>query len=627
MNRKTIQTDNIWRCKSYVLTKKQTKKHMNKIYSIACLCIGLIVLSGCSDDYLDRQPETSIGASNFFKSENDLKMFVYTMYSFPDWYIYTEDAYETTDNGSNTALSELKNIMLSSNPTSETFGSGWNWGTLRTVNFFLANYRNNKLPEEVLVHYEGLARFFRARFYMNMVRRFSDVPWYDQVIGTSDEDMLYKACDPRDFVVQKIFEDYEFAAKNVKAVQPEGAVNKWVVLSYMSRDALYEGTFRKYHPELKLETTSGIYLKKAVDAAREIIDNGMFRIYSTGNFDSDYGTLFNSTDLTSNPEVIFANISKDNVKNSGWWNTYMNYEISPSKDLVQCYLMKDGTFYSAQKEYDTKLFVDEFKNRDPRLSQTLAYPGWVYERTATPYVYKHNLYRNFSGYELIKGFQNTTDQIRINDLDVPALRYAEVLLNYAEAKAEMGELNQSDLDLSVNLLRQRVDMPDMKMNPSVESIQEARYPAVKSSAQWKEILEIRRERRVELAMEGFRFDDLMRWGAGKLIEKLPRGKYFPGPGKYDMTGDGIPDVKLLPVSEEIPAAANREKNELGDLLLYYRIGPAGSNAEVYISDGDKGYVVSETNRGTFVDPKYYYRPIPKSQTVLNPNLTQIFGWE
>lgn len=600
---------------------------MKRIYSIVCLFIGLIALFGCNENYLDRQPETSIGASNFFKSENDLKMFVYTMYSFSDWYIYTEDSYSTTDNGSNTAISELKNIMLSSNPTSETFGSGWNWGTLRTVNFFLANYRNNKLPEEVLVQYEGLARFFRARFYMDMVRRFSDVPWYDKVIGTSDVDLLYKTCDPRDFVVQKIFEDYEFAAKNVKAVQPLGAVNKWVVLSYLSRDALYEGTFRKYHPELKLESTAELYLKKAADAAKQIMDNGSFRIYSTGDINSDYGILFNSIDLTSNPEVIFANICKDNVKNSGWWNTFMNYETSPSKDLIQSYLMKDGTFYSAQKDYDTKLFVEEFKDRDPRLSQTIAYPGWVYERTATPYVYKHNLYRNFTGYELIKGFQNTRDQVRINDLDVPVLRYAETLLNYAEAKAEMGQLNQNDLDLTINLLRKRVGLPNLNMNPPVDPVQEARYPNVKSSAQWKEILEIRRERRSELAMEGFRFDDLMRWAAGKLIEKLPRGKYFPGPGNYDMTGDGIPDVKLIPLSEEIPATANREKNSLGETLLYYRLGPAGSNAEVYMTDGEKGYVVSETSRGKFIEPKYYYRPIPKSQVVLNPNLKQIFGWE
>jgi starch-binding outer membrane protein, SusD/RagB family len=600
---------------------------MKKIVSIFSIAI-LLIISACNDDLLDKLPETAIGAENFFKSEEDLKMYIYNLYSFPGVVIYTNDGYNTTDNASNTAISEMKSIMLHSNPTSETFGSGWSWGALRRANFFLQYFRNNSLPEDVLVHYEGLARFFRARFYMEMVKRYSDVPWYDQLIGTSDEELLYKGRDPRAMVVEKIFEDYDFASTNVRAVQPVGAINKWAVLAFMSRDALYEGTYRKYHPELQLTNTAGTYLTMAATAAKEIMDNGGFNIYSTGNIDNDYGNLFNSTNLVGNPEVIFVNISEDGVKNSGWSNYWHDYEVSPARDLVSAYLMKDGTFFSSQPGFETKMFVDEFTNRDPRLKQTVNYPGWVYARTANPYVFPGSLSRYFTGYHLLKGFQNHTDQVRSNSIDVPLFRYAETLLIYAEAKAEMGQLSQADLDLTVNRLRRRAGMPDMAMNPSVDPVKEAKYANVKSSAQWREILEIRRERRVELAMEGYRFDDLMRWGAGKVLEKPPVGLYIPGPGNYDTTGDGIPDIKILPLSATIPAAvANREKNELGVTLLYYRIGPPDSAAEVFVTDGDKGYIIGERTRGTFVEPKYYYRPVPRTQTVLNPNLKQIFGWE
>ena len=600
---------------------------MKKIVSILSISI-LLLISACNDDFLDKFPETSIGAENFFKSEEDLKMYIYNLYSFPGVVIYTDDGYNTTDNASNTAISEMKSLMLNSNPTSESYGSGWSWGTLRRINFFLHHYRNNNLPNEVLAHYEGLARFFRARFYMGMVKRYSDVPWYDQLLGTSDVDLLYKAQDPRAFIVEKIFEDYQFAATNVRATQPAGTINKWVVLAYMSRDALYEGTYRRYHPELQLQSTAPTYLNMAKNAALEIMNNGGFTIYTTGKPESDYGTLFNSTNLTGNKEVIFVNISQDEVKNSGWWNYWHDYEISPARDLVNAYLMKDGTYYSSQQGYETNLFVKEFENRDPRLQQTIAYPGWIYGRTATPYVFPGSLSRYFTGYQLLKGFQNHTDQARSNSIDVPLVRYAETLLIYAEAQAELGQLTQADLDRTVNVLRKRAGMPDLGLNPSVDPVKEAKYPNVKVSDQWREILEIRRERRVEFGMEGYRFDDLMRWGAGKVLEKPAVGLYIPGPGNYDTTGDGIPDIKILPLSATIPPlVANREKNELGVTLLYYRIGPAGSAAEVFVTGGDKGFIVGEENRGTFVEPKYYYRPVPRTQTVLNPNLYQIFGWE
>lgn len=592
----------------------------------------IILLSACNDEFMDRFPETSIGAENFFNSEEDLKMYIYNLYDFPGIWSYTDDGYKTTDNAANTGSTEMKNIMLSSNPSSATITEGWTWTSLRNINFFLENFQNADISEDLLAHYEGLGRFFRARFYMDKVKRYSDVPWYDKVIGSSDIELLYKGRDPRDMVVQKIFEDYEFAGNNVKSGQPVGAVNKWVVLAYKARHALYEGTYRKYHPELELQSTADTYLNIAKDAAKEIIDDGGFSIFSTGDPASDYGTLFGSSDLTGNSEVIFADISEDQVRNSGYWGfIFGNYEVSPSKDLLQSYLMADGSFYSQQPGYMTKLFVEEFVDRDPRLKQTYAFPGFVLINTNTfdqgAGVYKQQLMKNFTGYHQVKGFVNDVSQSVQNSVDFPSVRLAEILLIYAEARAELGELTQEDLNLTINVLRDRAGMPHLTMNPAVDPVEEARYPNVKSNSLWKEILEIRRERRIELALEGYRFDDLMRWEAGKLIENEPIGLYFPGLGYYDISGDGVEDIVLLDISESIPGPDEKETNSLGETLIYYRVGPQDSDASFYISGNNEGYIQSEKDRGTFIEPKYYYRPVPETHTKVNPNLTQIFNWD
>lgn len=597
---------------------------MKKI--IILVLMSVIVLPACNDEFLDRYSKTEITRESFFNSETDLETYIFGLYDFPGIDLYVAD--HSTDNAATTGSTEIKNMMIGT-PSAATITSGWDWTQLRKVNYFLENFRKAPLPQERLDHFEGLARFFRARFYMEKVKRYSDVPWYDKVLSNTDPD-LYKARDSRAMVVDKIFEDYEFARTHVQNDDRSGAVDKWVVLAYMARHALYEGTFRKYHPELALAGTANTYLQIARDAAREIIDDGGFALYTDGNPMEDYGALFTSTDLTENPEVILGTFSENNVRNSGWWG-YMfgNYEVNPAKDLLQAYLMDDGSPFTSQANYSTKLFTEEFADRDPRVYQTFAYPGWELINTSTyaqgAGIYVQQLTKNFSGYHQIKGFVNDTDPAVQNSVDVPVLRYAEVLLVYAEARAELGELTQSDLDETVNQLRDRVAMPHLTLAVSVDPVLNTQYPNV-GATQKGALLEIRRERRVELALEGFRFDDLMRWGVGALIENEPEGLYFPGLGKYDLTGDGVEDIILISNSVSIPAEDDKEENSLGKKLIYYRVGPAGSDASFYLSNGTSGTAVTDPDRGVFVDPKYYYRPVPQAQVTLNPNLQQIFGW-
>lgn len=603
---------------------------MKKLASILIIASIGFIFTACNDEFLDRFPETSIGKENFFNTEEDLNLYINGLYSFPGDGMYTADGYATTDNASNTGATELK-TMMTTNPNSTTISGGWNWSRLRSINFFLDNFGKAELAPELLAHFEGLARYFRAKFYLGMVKRYSDVPWYDTPIETGDEELLYKARDPRAFVVDRIFEDFQFAADHVFADQPAGAVHQMFVKAEMARAALYEGTFRKYHDELGLQSSANAYLTIARDLAKEIMDSGKYQLHSTGNPNQDYYDLFVQTDLTGNPEVLFANISQFNLKNGGNTITmFGNFETSPSKDLLQSYLMNDGSYYTEQAGYETKLFVEEFANRDPRLSQTYAYPGWELVRTgayaqgvAGVAEYVQQLNKNFSGYHQIKGYGNSTDEAFYQEIDYPVFRYAEVLLIFAEAKAELGEINQADLDASVNLLRDRVGMPHLMMGVAVDPVQQARYPKVSDPV----LLEIRRERRVELAMEGYRFDDIMRWAAGSLLEQEPQGLYFPSLGKYDLTGDGVEDIILIDVSETIPAGGDKELNANGIPLVYYRASLPDGDGGVYLANGTEGNVQTINERGVFVAPKYYYRPIPATQVTINPNLTQIFEWD
>src|SRR5690606_22598355 len=132
--------------------------------------------SACNDEFLNKLPETSVGKENFFNTEEDLNLAIYNLYDFPSTGIYTAAAYTLTDNAYATGNVELK-TMMTTTPSSTTITGGWNWEQLRNVNFFLENFRNAKIPEERLAHFEGLARFFRARFYASKVKRYSDVPW------------------------------------------------------------------------------------------------------------------------------------------------------------------------------------------------------------------------------------------------------------------------------------------------------------------------------------------------------------------------------------------------------------------------------------------------------------------
>lgn len=602
---------------------------MKKIFY--CILAGLVlVASSCKKDFLDRYPQTTISPELFFKSEQDLSLYMNGLLNQSGTGSFLSD--QSSDNMATTGSIEIKNIMTGS-PSSQTITGGWDWTRLRNINYFLQNYERAAVSQEVKDHYAGLAKYYRAQFYMGMVKRYSNVPWYSSTIDPGDSTKLYLAPTPRAQVIDSVMSDLAFASAHVQESVPGGTPNVWAVKTYYARTALYEGTYRKYHPELSLAGTAASLLQKAAEVTNGIMASGKFQIYTTGNPGKDYGALFATQDLSGNKEVILNmpyDASKPGASSSNNNSTvFGDYEQSPSRNLVQTYLMTDGSRFTDIANYDKFGFVKEFENRDPRMKQTIVYPGFARVTDNKPYIQRLN--KNFTGYHQLKGYYNTsTDNIVLGSFDFPSYRYAEVLLIYAEAKAELGTLTQQDVDATVNLLRDRAGVARLNMaaaNGNPDPVLQAQYPDV-AGAQKGVLLEIRRERRVEFAMEGYRYDDLMRWHAGKLLEKIPEGMYFPGLGKYDLTGDNNEDIILIDKNSNIPAEADKEKNALGEVLVYYKAGNFGENVTVYLRNGNAGgTLVTETMPRQFIDPKYYYRPIPYAQVVLNPKLTQPFGWQ
>ncbi|RFS26214.1 RagB/SusD family nutrient uptake outer membrane protein [Chitinophaga silvatica] len=583
--------------------------------------VAIVSLPACKQSFLDLYPQTSVPPALFFQTEEDLKMYTLGLLSVRDRGNYLSD--QDTDDKATTGAVEVKTIMTGT-ATSQTITGGWSWDRLRNINYFLDNYNKAKVGQDVKDHYAGIARYYRALFYFDKVKRFSNVPWYSSTINPSDTVQLYKGRDPRAQVMDSVIADLEFAAANVRTSVPVGTPGKWVMKLMLAKIALYEGTYRRYHSELGLEATAANLLDKAWKTAEDVMTNSPYKL------SSDYAALFNSASLAGNSEVMLMNVYDQDLGRSGNNNTYINnYEQSPARELVQTYLMKDGSRFTAQPNYQNMQVVQEFKNRDPRIYASFITPGFVMAGAAAPYIMRLN--KNFSGYHQLKGYINSTDSKVINNVDFPAYRFAEVLLIFAEAKAESGSLSQADIDKSVKLLRDRAGMPNLNMaaaNADVDPILAAKYSNV-TGANKGVILEIRREKRVEFAMEGLRYDDLMRWGAGKSLETIPEGMYFPGLGKYDLNGDGIEDIILIDKGSSIPPAAQQESNSLGVKLVYYKAGSFGEDVTVYLKNGTAGgSIVTDTRKRTFQEPKHYYRPVPFNEVLLNPRLgPQLFNWE
>ncbi len=584
---------------------------MKKILDIlifASLSIALFV--SCEKSFLETEPLDKLVPTTFFKTEKDLELYTNSFY---ERMVPGGLAIATAD-----ALGEYTSKNISPPFIAGAYTSvnepSWNWTNLRNINYFLEKANNPLIPIEARNHYMGVARFFRAYFYYDKVKTYGDVPWYSKTLTTSDPD-LYKPRDPREVVMDSVLADLNFAVNNIRNVKDNfsATVTKQVALAFKSRVCLFEGTFRKYHPQLGLSASANKFLEEAATAAKMVIDEGKYSLYNTGNSSTDYRTLFISENPV-NTEVLWAVVYNNALKR--WhlitWqfnSTTYGARWGLNKQFINTYLMTDGSRFTDIPGYDTIQFVREMANRDNRLAQTVRSLGYKRsDGSAAP----PNFTYTYTGYHILKHSldNKSLDVIGESYNSVPLIRYAEVLLNYAESMAELGRFDSSVWAQTISPLRTRAGVNSAEPDHADQYLQEIYFPEISD----KYLLEIRRERGIELCYEGLRYDDLLRWKKGHLLEMQWKGIYVPELDyPMDLDGNGTPDVSFV---TSVPG------NKIPGVVYYIIDGVASR-----LTEGDKGHVTWQDNESRSFDDKKYLHPISNTDLVLNPNLGQNPGWE
>ena len=594
--------------------------------------IGLMVFAtlisvSCNDDFLERMPLDEISNETFWNTENDLKVYNNGLYHIArnenDVPILMghDEGFDSQSRGpwyldgmaDNTAPLHSRadffqrvragRYTVTNNP--DLFGyKGWNF--LRAINVGLANYPKAQVTEEVRNKYIGEARLLRGWFYADKVSKFGDVQWVDKEVTPDDDEILYGARDDREFVMSKVLEDLNFATQNLPDDWGDGnapgRLNRWCALAVKARVCLFEGTWRKYHGGSDVD----MWLQEAADAALEVMQDGPYSLYVTGDPNTDYNAIHRMTDLSGNPEVLYWRRYQLGIFTNHVQNYHKGYVGGATKDMVESYLSSDGLPITLSPLYlGDQVYENIWVDRDPRLAQSILHPdNQAYYRygnhdfdvTRYPQIQGMSTpgLKSTTGYHIIKVYENNAAYATYNTSTTPAiiLRFGEVLLNYAEAKAELGTITQADLDMSINLLRDRVGMPHLDLNPPMDP----RHAADGVSAL---IVEIRRERRVELFMEGFRYDDLRRWKQGKKLEVKDYGIRWDAANKARFDPDG-----------EVTIQSSITKDIDGNDVEYL---------DIYAGSSDYATPV-------FDESKHYLWPLPINAISQNPNLGQNPGW-
>jgi hypothetical protein len=507
--------------------KKSTYKRI-----IAYFCLSALL--GCSEDFLDKEPQTSKSLESF-SSETEIRAYLNQFYSDDSGDIIMNKDAGTDNQGIDPIGFVNDNYIV---PSAD---GNWSepYANIRTVNILLAN---NDVPEEVSRHLIGEAYFWRAWQYFNLLKRFGGVPLIKDVVPTNDDEMLNTPRSSRSETADFILEDLDQAIEMMNARDDDRGnqgVNKDVALAFKTRVALYEGTWEKYHAgtEFGIPGSNGSkYLIAAVEAAQTLMNSGRYGIWKRAG--QAYTDLFIQEDLSSNREVIWwkeYNLTDRFVtRMMTIWGGYL------TKNFVDAYLENDGSPVAVNSEdspssgtsYYWVTESDMYENRDPRLVQTILLAGDVVNDTE-----KRDLPGNQSFTLTMRKYYVADPERRYGDDSSNSgeiiFRYAEVLLNYLEAKAELEELgeaayqvNDEDINATVALLRDRVEWNSWNSGSALaefekggaENVPLLQYQRNALTGVKADLIHaIRRERRVELICEGFRWDDLMRWRMGDYL--------------------------------------------------------------------------------------------------------------
>ncbi len=577
--------------------------------------IGLLFV-GCE---LEQEPQATTPKSAVFGSESGLQLYAYSFYS-----ILPQGSTRLDAMSDYMAIRAVPDFIRK-DAFAPVLSSGWSWTDLRNINYFIANNNDPKVPAEARRHYQGVARFFRAYFYFEKVVRFGDVPWINKPLDVADPD-LYGDRDPRTLVMDSVMADINYACANLRSGNDptRSLITKWVAYAFKSRLSLFEGTFRKYHTELSLTGTANTWLNEAALSAKKVMDEGGFSISTTGGLGKSYRQVFINPAPIAN-EVLLSSVmdlTLNELNDANWYWTSGTYgdKASLTRTFVNTYLNIDGTPFTSNAGYETMLFKDEVKNRDLRLKQTIR--SGDYKRISAgvqvpaPPLFSYT----YTGYQPIKWalddmYYDTRD-LNINSISM--IRYGEVLLNYAEAKAELGTLTDADWATTVGVLRARGGITGgLASKPALVDpyLQSVYFPGISDPS----ILEIRRERGIELCLEGLRFKDILRWKRGELMNQEWNGFYVPALNTVmDLNEDGINDVVFY----------QGTKPSLGTSITYVDVSDlvAGKVNSQLLKNGTSGELTWLNNVPRLWNDKMYFYPIPQADLIANPKLGQNPGW-
>ena len=596
--------------------KKIYTMKTNRIKNIMWFA-AILLLFGCNDDFLERVPLDSVSDATFWSTESDLQVYNNNFYDlarnddnvpimmghqdgfnshkYGIWYLDEATDNITAQHSRHDRYRSLRAGIHVVPDGAQWYGyKGWNF--VRSLNIGLKNYDLANVSEEIKDKYRAEARLFRGWFYQDKVSKFGDITWIDEELSTESE-QLFSARTPRDEVMANVLADLNFAVANIPESWGDGGnhgrLNRWAALLVKSRVCLFEGTWQKYHGG----SNSEMWLTEAANAAKELIDNGPYSLYTTGDPQHDYNAYHRQLDLDGNSEVILWRKYDPGQYTNHVMSYWRGYNGGATKSMVEDYLCTDGKPITLSDQYAGDATIEDvFVNRDPRLRQTILHPedrefynfgnsaDFTYPRVSGMVGGE----RSATGYQIIKVYDVAAAYRSYNTSWTPAitLRLGEALLNYAEAVAELGTITQGDLDITINALRDRVAMPHLDMTNVPED------PRYTSDGISPLIAEIRRERRVELFMEGFRYDDIRRWKQGSKLAKKDYGLLWDAAAEARYEGATV----ITAVDPE--------------------------SGKTYIDP----YGGSDWASPQFDENKHYLWPIPLSEISQNPDLGQNPGW-
>lgn len=548
------------------------------------LMSAALMLTSCNDSFLDRIPHDALTDANYWQTETHLSSVANTFTSSlsgKDWLNKTEIMADSAPWSVTTAWRTIGGGYFTSDASQ--INSVWSaaYTGIGRTNYFLNNYQHaTGVKEEVRERYAAEAYFYRAYNYWILTSLFGDVPLITSELNVESPD-VFRGRDSRKDVIDRITKDleehYKALPEYVAAGSSDfGRVSQCAALALLSRIYLYNGRY-----------------EDAVSACERAMSSTYYKLYNTGHPDVDYVNLFNYTGRASrnpaNRETLIAFVynydlgessrTSHNLSRECWVpNDYARF--TPTASMIECYLTKDGKIWDPNSATS---YEDVFKDRDPRMTQSILAPGTKWEGgesgdmlSTDKTVFTYPKFDNskdgcmsYTGYYMRKYVEpSTVKDVGHDDNDIVLIRYAEVLLNYAEAKEQLGTLTQSDIDRTINLLRDRVGMAHLKLSeiPAGSDIR----------------TEIRRERRVELFFEGHRYFDIIRWKQGEILGE-----------------------DLLGVRKDYLDPARLKDGIIGNLK--------------WKTVNGKEYLVLESGR-TFNPEKNYLLPVPFTQMQLNPQL-------